>query len=37
MAMLLKPSFFDFIDNDETLLEREPLEKASKEGEVNGI
>ena len=31
---IFEPSFFDFIDNDETLLEREPLEKASKEGEL---
>ena len=30
---VIEPEFFDFIKNDETYLEREPLEKAAKEGE----
>ena len=31
---IIEPEFFDFIDGDDTLLEREPLEKATKEGEL---
>ena len=31
---IIEPKFFDFIDADETLLEREPLEKATKLGEL---
>lgn len=31
---VIEPSFFDLIDGDNTLLEREPLEKASKMGEL---
>jgi glucose-1-phosphate cytidylyltransferase len=31
---VIEPSFFDFISGDETLLEREPLEKASEAGEL---
>ena len=32
---VLEPKFFDFIDDDNTYLEREPLERASKEGELH--
>ena len=31
---IFEPAFFDFIKGDETLLEREPLEKATKAGEL---
>ncbi len=31
---VIEPEFFDLIDGDETLLEREPLERASKAGEL---
>ena len=31
---IIEPKFFDFIDDDSTLLEREPLEKATKLGEL---
>ena len=31
---IIEPSFFDFIDDDSTLLEREPLEKATKLGQL---
>lgn len=31
---VFEPEFFDFISGDETLLEREPLEKATKAGEL---
>ena len=31
---VIEPKFFDFIDNDETLLEREPLESVAKMGEL---
>lgn len=31
---VLEPKFFDLIDNDETLLEREPLERAAELGEL---
>ena len=31
---IIEPGFFDFIDNDSTLLEREPLEKATKLGQL---
>ena len=31
---VIEPGFFDFIDGDETYLEREPLEKAVNQGEL---
>lgn len=31
---ILEPGFFDLIDGDETYLEREPLERATKKGEL---
>ena len=31
---IIEPKFFEFIDDDSTLLEREPLEKATKLGEL---
>ena len=31
---VVEPQFLDFIDDDSTLLEREPLEKATKDGEL---
>ena len=31
---IIEPKFFDFIDDDSTFLEREPLEKATKLGEL---
>jgi len=31
---IIEPGFFDFIDEDSTLLEREPLEKATKLGQL---
>ena len=31
---MLEPGFFDLIDGDETYLEREPLERATKKGEL---
>jgi glucose-1-phosphate cytidylyltransferase len=31
---VIEPAFFNLIDGDETLLEREPLERASKAGEL---
>jgi glucose-1-phosphate cytidylyltransferase len=31
---VIEPEFFEFISGDETLLEREPLEKAAKAGEL---
>lgn len=31
---VIEPEFFDLIDGDETLLEREPLERASQAGEL---
>jgi glucose-1-phosphate cytidylyltransferase len=31
---IIEPKFFDFIDDDSTLLEREPLEKATKLGQL---
>lgn len=31
---VFEPEFFDFIDGDQTMLEREPLEKAAKAGEL---
>ena len=31
---VIEPNFFDLIDNDKTILEREPLEKASAMGEL---
>lgn len=31
---VIKPQFFDLIESDSTLLEREPLEKASKQGQL---
>ena len=31
---ILEPGFFDLIDSDETYLEREPLERATKKGEL---
>jgi len=31
---VVEPKFFDFIDGDETMLEREPLERASQAGEL---
>jgi glucose-1-phosphate cytidylyltransferase len=31
---IFEPAFFDIIDGDETLLEREPLERATNAGEL---
>ena len=31
---IMEPSFFDLIENDKTILEREPLEKAAEMGEL---
>jgi glucose-1-phosphate cytidylyltransferase len=31
---VIEPSFFDFIEGDATLLEREPLERAAREGQL---
>ena len=31
---VIEPEFFDFIDSDSTVLEKEPLEKASREGQL---
>jgi len=31
---VLEPAFFDLIDNDDTLLEKEPLEQAASQGEL---
>ena len=31
---IINPEFFDFIDGDHTMLEREPLEKATRAGEL---
>ena len=31
---IIEPDFFNFIDGDDTYLEREPLEKAAKKGEL---
>ena len=31
---IIEPSFFDFIEGDDTYLEREPLARAAKEGEL---
>ena len=31
---VIEPNFFNYIDGDETYLEREPLERAVKEGEL---
>ena len=31
---LIEPSFFEFIENDSTFLEKEPLEKAAIAGEL---
>jgi glucose-1-phosphate cytidylyltransferase len=31
---VIEPSFFDFIGNDEIMLEREPLEKITEMGEL---
>jgi glucose-1-phosphate cytidylyltransferase len=31
---IIEPPFFDFIDGDATLLEREPLERAAREGQL---
>ena len=31
---VIEPEFFNFIKDDQTYLEREPLEKASKQGEL---
>ena len=31
---IFEPGIFDLIDNDATLLEREPLERAAKKGEL---
>lgn len=31
---VLEPKFFDYIDDDQTMLEREPLEKASQESQL---
>ena len=31
---IIEPTFFDLIDNDETILEREPLERAAELGEL---
>ena len=32
--MVLNPEIFDYIDGDDTLFEREPLEKLAKEGQL---
>ncbi|MBA2942397.1 glucose-1-phosphate cytidylyltransferase [Paenibacillus sp. CGMCC 1.16610] len=32
---IMEPDIFDYLDNDETVLEREPLEKLSKKGELS--
>tara|TARA_B100001093_G_scaffold462954_1_gene478609 strand:- start:1314 stop:2087 length:774 start_codon:yes stop_codon:yes gene_type:complete len=32
--MVINSNFFDYIDNDDTYLEREPLERVSKEGQL---
>lgn len=32
--MVFEPSFFDYIDDDSTVLEREPLERVAKEGQL---
>ena len=31
---MIEPNFFDLIDNDKSILEREPLEKACAMGEL---
>tara|TARA_B100000787_G_C16109423_1_gene257397 strand:- start:78 stop:848 length:771 start_codon:yes stop_codon:yes gene_type:complete len=31
---IIEPSFFDLIDNDDTILEREPLERVAERGEL---
>jgi glucose-1-phosphate cytidylyltransferase len=31
---VMEPEFFDFIESDETILERAPLENAAKKGEL---
>ena len=31
---IIEPNFFDLIDNDNSILEREPLEKAAELGEL---
>lgn len=31
---VIEPEFFDYIENDSTILEKEPLEKAAKDGEL---
>lgn len=31
---VLEPDFFDFIENDDTILEKEPLEQVAKKGEL---
>jgi len=31
---VIEPKFFDFIDGDETMLEREPIEKAVEKNEI---
>ena len=32
--MVLNPEIFDYIDGDDTVFEREPLEKLAKEGQL---
>ena len=32
--MVFEPEFFDYIDGDSTILEREPLERLAKEGQL---
>ena len=33
-AFIIQPEFLDFIESDSTILEKEPLEKASQMGEL---
>jgi glucose-1-phosphate cytidylyltransferase len=35
--MVFEPDFFDFLENDTTFLEREPLENIAKMGELKGF
>ena len=32
--MVFEPEFFNYIDGDSTILEREPLERLAKEGQL---
>ena len=33
--MVLEPAIFDYIEGDQTILERQPLERLSQEGELS--